>query len=123
MPDESVGQEAVAPVEEAPLPESLQEAVATAMPEAPALEPEASMATLEYMLDLPLDVTVELGRTTMLLGEALALQAGSIIELNRLPGEPLDMHLNDRLVARGEVVVVNDALALRITEVVNRGRR
>lgn len=77
-------------------------------------------AGLELMLDLPLDVTVELGRTMMQLGEALALQPGSIIELNRLPGEPLDMHINERLVARGEVVVVNDALGLRITEIVGR---
>lgn len=84
---------------------------------------DPTVATLDHMLDLPLDVTVELGRTTMQLGDALALQPGSIIELNRLPGEPLDMHLNDRLVARGEVVVVNDALALRITEVVNKCNR
>jgi flagellar motor switch protein FliN/FliY len=123
MPDDPLNQETAAAVEEAPDPEPRQDAVATASLEGPPSAPEPGMATLEYMLDLPLDVTVELGRTTMLLGEALALQAGSIIELNRLPGEPLDMHLNDRLVARGEVVVVNDALALRITEVVNRGRR
>lgn len=81
-------------------------------------------ANLDLMLDLPLDVTVELGRTTMQLGDALALQPGSIVELNRLPGEPLDLHVNERLVARGEVVVVNDALALRITEIIgNQSRR
>ena len=79
--------------------------------------------SLELMLDVPLDVTVELGRSTMQLGEALALQMGSIIELNRLPGEPLDMHINDRLVARGEVVVVNETLGLRVTEIVNRDTR
>jgi len=76
--------------------------------------------TLEMMLDLPLDVTVELGRTAMQLGEALALKPGAIIELDRLPGEPLDMHVNDRLVARGEVVVINDALGLRITEIIGK---
>ena len=89
-------------------------------------EPEAAQQelwSLELMLDVPLDVTVELGRTTMQLGEALALQMGSIIELNRLPGEPLDMHINDRLVARGEVVVVNETLGLRVTEIVNRDTR
>lgn len=81
-------------------------------------------ANLDLMLDLPLDVTVELGRTIMQLGDALALQPGSIVELNRLPGEPLDLHVNERLVARGEVVVVNDALALRITEIIgNQPRR
>ena len=82
--------------------------------------PHADGAGLELMLDLPLDVTVELGRTMMQLGEALALQPGSIIELNRLPGEPLDMHINERLVARGEVVVVNDSLGLRITEIIGK---
>ena len=97
-------------------------------------EPEAGLApadcdaaqerwSLELMLDVPLDVTVELGRTSMQLGEALALQMGSIIELNRLPGEPLDMHINARLVARGEVVEVNETLGLRVTEIVNRETR
>ena len=86
-------------------------------------EDRRDLAALELMLDVPLDVTVELGRTTMQLGEALALQAGSIIELNRMPGEPLDMHINDRLVARGEVVVVHEALGLRVTEIVGREPR
>jgi flagellar motor switch protein FliN/FliY len=80
----------------------------------------AGAASLDTMLDLPLEVTVELGGTTLQLGEALALQPGSILELERLPGEPLDMHINGRLVARGEVVVVNDSLGLRITEIVGR---
>jgi len=77
-------------------------------------------AALEMMLDLPLDVTVELGRARMQLGEALGLQAGAIIELDRLPGEPLDLYVNERLVARGEVVVANDVLALRVTELIGK---
>ncbi len=92
-------------------------------PAASAAARDSEPPTLDLMLDLPLDVTVELGRTTMQLGEALALQTGSIIELNRLPGEPLDMHVNDRLVARGEVVVVNDALGLRVTEIIGQESR
>ena len=87
------------------------------------LDDRRDLAALELMLDVPLDVTVELGRASMQLGEALALQAGSIIELDRLPGEPLDMHINDRLVARGEVVVVNEVLGLRVTEIVGRETR
>lgn len=86
-------------------------------------EPGVGMGGLELMLDLPLDVTVELGAATLQLGEALALVPGSIIELNRLPGEPLDMHINGRLVARGEVVVVNDSLGLRVTEIIGREPR
>lgn len=97
-----------------------EEMTAGPPPSAVSSAQDAEAATLGLMLDLPLDVTVELGRTTMRLGEALALQAGSIIELDRLPGESLDMHVNDRLVARGEVVVVNDALGLRITEIIGQ---
>lgn len=99
------------------------EAELTAGPATPAggtSDGGAGLAGLELMLDLPLDVTVELGTATLQLGEALALAPGSIVELNRLPGEPLDMHINGRLVARGEVVVVNDSLGLRITEVIGR---
>lgn len=83
--------------------------------------PAEQAAALEMMLDLPLEVTVELGRARMQLGEALSLQPGAIIELNRLPGEALDMYVNDRLVARGEVVVANDVLALRVAELVGPG--
>jgi flagellar motor switch protein FliN len=99
---------------------------ASAAPGPPLPAPDGGhreLAALELMLDVPLDVTVELGRASMQLGEALALQPGSVIELNRLPGEPLDMHINDRLVARGEVVVVNESLGLRVTEIVGREPR
>ena len=115
-------QEQVSPAPEIIEPEAVINPIPPMTPTAPEPASTSESDSLEFMLDLPLEVTVELGRTTMQLGEALTLQPGSIIELNRLPGEALDMHLNDRLVARGEVVVVNDALALRITQVVGRGR-
>jgi flagellar motor switch protein FliN/FliY len=63
---------------------------------------------LDMLLDLPLDVSVELGRTRMSIQELLALAPGSVIELDKVAGEPLDILINDRLVARGEAVVVND---------------
>ncbi len=73
---------------------------------------------LELMMDIPLEVSVELGEATMTLAEVLALGPGSVIELNRLPGEPLELLANGRLIARGEVVVLNESFGLRITEIV-----
>lgn len=75
------------------------------------------LRNLDIMLDVPLDVAVELGRAQMALSELLALEPGSVVELDRLPGEPIDMYVNGRLVARGEIVVVNETLAFRITEI------
>ena len=79
---------------------------------------------LALMMDIPLEVTVELGKATMTLAEVLALGPGSVIELDRLPGEPLELLANGRLMARGEVVVLNETFGLRITEIVAaEGRR
>lgn len=78
---------------------------------------------LELMMDIPLEVTVELGSATMPLAEVLALGPGSVIELDRLPGEPLDLLANGRLIARGEVVVLNESFGLRITEIVHSQSR
>ncbi|MEF8982826.1 flagellar motor switch protein FliN [Thiohalorhabdus sp.] len=72
---------------------------------------------LEMLLDLPLELSVELGRTRMSLQELLKLDKGSVIRLGRTEGEPLDIQVNGRTVARGEVVVINDRLGVRITEV------
>lgn len=82
---------------------------------------EASGVTLDNlqrMLDVPLDMTVELGRTEMQLSEVLNLQPGSVIEINRLPGEPIDLLVNGSLFARGEIVVINDTFGYRIIELV-----
>ena len=76
-----------------------------------------SLRNLDLMLDVPLDVAVELGRAQMSLADLLALEPGSVVELDRLPGEPIDMYVNSRLVARGEIVVVNETLAFRITDI------
>ena len=72
---------------------------------------------LEMLLDLPLELSVELGRTRMSLQELLKLDKGSVIRLGRTEGEPLDIQVNGRTVARGEVVVVNDRLGVRVTEI------
>ena len=78
---------------------------------------------LDMLLDLPLDVSVELGRTRMSIQELLALAPGSVIELDKVAGEPLDILINDRLVARGEAVVVNDKFGIRITDIVSPQER
>jgi len=68
--------------------------------------------------DIPVQVTVELGRTSMTLREVLELQEGSIVELDRLAGEPLDLKVGGQLIAQGEVVAVDDYYGLRITNVI-----
>ena len=76
-------------------------------------------AELEFILDIPLEVTVEMGRTRMLINDLLQLGQGSVIELNRLAGEPLDILVNNKLVARGEVVVVGEKFGIRLTDIVS----
>ena len=74
---------------------------------------------LEFILDIPLEVAVELGRTKMLIQDLLKLGQGSVIELSKLAGESLEVLANQRLIARGEVVVVNEKYGLRLTEVIS----
>ncbi len=74
---------------------------------------------LEMILDIPLVVTVELGRTKMLINDLLQLGQGSIIELSKLVGEPLEILINEKLVARGEVVVVHEKFGVRLTDIVS----
>lgn len=78
---------------------------------------------LELLLDVPLDVSVELGRARMSINELLQLGPGSVVELDKVAGEPLDILVNQRLVARGEAVVVNDKFGVRITDIVSPSER
>jgi flagellar motor switch protein FliN/FliY len=89
----------------------------------PAETPDVSTRRLDLLLDVPLDVTVELGRSRMSIQELLALSPGSVIELDKIAGEPLDIVVNDRLIARGEAVVVNDKFGIRITDIVSKTER
>ena len=73
---------------------------------------------IEFILDIPLEITVELGRTTMLINDLLQLGQGAVIELNKVAGLTLEVLANQKLIARGEVVVVNDKYGLRLTEIV-----
>jgi flagellar motor switch protein FliN len=78
---------------------------------------------LELLLDVPLDLSVELGRARMSIQDLLNLSPGSVIELDKIAGEPLDLLVNGRLVARGEAVVVNDKFGVRITDIVSPSER
>jgi flagellar motor switch protein FliN len=75
--------------------------------------------SLDLILDIPLTVAVELGRSKMLINDLLQLGQGSVIELTKLVGEPLEVLVNQKLVARGEVVVVNEKFGIRLTDIVS----
>ncbi len=77
---------------------------------------------LERLHDVPVELAVEIGRTRMTIGETLALGPGSIITLNRLAGEPVDLLVNGKPIAKGEVVVIDEEFGLRVTDVVTGGR-
>ena len=89
-------------------------------PEPPAVD---SAHGIELLLDVALQVSVALGTSHMSIGEILALRTGSVVELDKLAGEPVDVSVNGTLVARGEVVVVDEKFGVRITEVVSKARR
>jgi len=74
---------------------------------------------LDFILDLPLEVSVELGRAKLLINDLLQLGQGSIVELNKFAGEPLEILVNQKLVARGEAVVVNEKFGVRITDIIS----
>lgn len=78
---------------------------------------------LGFLLDIPLEISVEIGSTRMPIKDLLQLQEGSIIELDKLAGEPLELYVNSQLIARGEVVLVKDKYGLRLTDVVSPTER
>jgi len=78
---------------------------------------------LDFILDIPLQVTVELGRTKLLVKDILQLNQGAVVELTKLAGEPLDIFVNSKLVARGEAVVVNDKFGVRLVDIVTPNER
>jgi flagellar motor switch protein FliN/FliY len=91
-------------------------------PVAPAYDP-ATEKNLQMILDIPLRVSVELGRTKMPVSELLNLGQGSVIELNKLAGEPMEVFVNDKLIARGEAVVVNEKFGVRLTDIISTKER
>jgi flagellar motor switch protein FliN/FliY len=90
--------------------------ISTPGPESPGAE---SPVNMEFLLDIPLEVSVELGRTKMLINDMLKLGQGSVIELSKLAGESLEILANQKPIARGEVVVVNEKYGVRLTEIIS----
>lgn len=88
----------------------------------PSLSP-GKEKNLQLILDIPLRVTVELGRTKMPVSELLNLTQGSVIELSKLAGEPMEVLVNDKLIARGEAVVVNEKFGVRLTDIISPTER
>jgi flagellar motor switch protein FliN/FliY len=90
--------------------------ISTPGPDSPGAE---SPVNMEFLLDIPLEVSVELGRTKMLINDMLKLGQGSVIELSKLAGESLEILANQKPIARGEVVVVNEKYGVRLTEIIS----
>ncbi|OHB67139.1 MAG: flagellar motor switch protein FliN [Planctomycetes bacterium RBG_13_63_9] len=78
----------------------------------------AEQATLDLIRDVELDLKIELGRTNMYLEDVLKLRKGSVVPLDKLAGDPVDVYVNGRLVARGEVLVLNDNFCVRVAELI-----
>lgn len=85
--------------------------------------PNGAPLDLDFILDIPLQVKVEVGRTRLMIQELLQLSKGSVVELNKLLGEPFEVLVNEKLVARGEVVVVNDRFGIRLTDIISPNER
>jgi len=81
---------------------------------------KTDFSKLKMILDVPLKVSVELGRTKMMVNDLLQLGQGSVIELDKIAGEPMEILVNDKLVAMGEVVVVNERFGVRLTDVASQ---
>ena len=92
-------------------------------PESSALKlspsPGPELPNLQFILDIPLQVTVELGRKRLLVHDLLQLSQGSVIELSKQIGEPFEVLINQKLIARGEIVVINDKFGVRITDIIS----
>ncbi|WP_374401403.1 flagellar motor switch protein FliN [Niveibacterium sp.] len=94
-----------------------------AFPEFGAGEKPTSMNDFDMILDIPVQITVELGRTKLSIRNLLQLAHGSVVELDALAGEPMDVLVNGTLIAQGEVVVVNDKFGIRLTDIITPSER
>jgi flagellar motor switch protein FliN/FliY len=87
------------------------------------VEPAATRNDIDMILDIPVQMTVELGRTKIAIRNLLQLAQGSVVELDGLAGEPMDVLVNGCLIAQGEVVVVNDKFGIRLTDIITPAER
>lgn len=87
------------------------------------VKPPVGESNLSMIMDIPLRLTAELGRAKIVVSELLNLGQGSVIELNKLAGEPMEIYINDKLIAKGEAVVVNDKFGIRLTDIISPKER
>ena len=85
----------------------------------PADKSASQKSNMDFILDIPLEISVELGRTTLMINDLLKLGQGSVVELSKIAGETLEVLANQRLIARGEVVVINEKYGIRLTEIIS----
>lgn len=112
-------EQALASVEAPSLPSALASARPFAWDDLSGAPPSTDGATLEILRDVELDVRIELGRTNMVLEEVLRLRKGAVVSLDKLAGDPVDIFVNGRLIARGEVLVLNDNFCVRVAELMS----
>ncbi len=86
-------------------------------------DPDSVRPELDFLLEIPLDISVELGRRSLKIKELLQLSQGSVVELNKMAGEPADIYVNKKLMAKGEVVVVNEKFGIKLTEIISPAER
>jgi flagellar motor switch protein FliN/FliY len=91
--------------------------------EDPGKQVQGMSKDINFILDIPLEVTVVIGRTKILVQELLQLGQGSVVALEKLAGEPMEVYVNDRLIGRGEVVVVNERFGVRLTDIISPAER
>ncbi|HEY0009450.1 MAG TPA: flagellar motor switch protein FliN, partial [Tepidisphaeraceae bacterium] len=99
-------------------PNKLPETTSLDLPTFQKVLTDAQSSTIDLLRDVDLNVKIELGRSRMLVEDVLKLAEGSVVELDKLAGDPVDVYVNDRLVARGEVLVLNDNFCVRVNEIV-----
>ena len=87
----------------------------------PASQEDNNPQNLDFLLDIPLGITVELGRTRIKMGDLLKLGQGSVVELDKLTDQPLEILINNKLMAEGEVVVINEKFGIRLTNIISPG--
>ncbi|OGP95684.1 MAG: flagellar motor switch protein FliN [Deltaproteobacteria bacterium RBG_19FT_COMBO_56_10] len=110
-------------VQPAPQPQKRDIVVRTANFNTLKNESNGQIGNMDMILDIPLSVSVELGRTRMIVKDLLQLSQGAVVELEKLAGEPMEILVNGRLIARGEAVVVNDKFGVKLTDIVSPTER
>lgn len=109
-----------------PAPEEIKELLQNDSPSGPKTTASSAHKDgrgLDFLYDIPLQISVEVGRSKILLRDLLKMSEGYVIELDKLAGEPLDLYVNSRLIARGEAVMVGDKFGIRLTDVVSTSDR